>query len=49
MPYHDEVHAIWHLLGDVRKVQGGMGTVARANKAAARIIGEAVAALPPLS
>ena len=49
VPYHDEVHAIWHLLGDVRKVQGGMRTVARANKAAARIIGEAVAALPPLS
>ncbi len=42
LPYHDEAHAVWRLIGDAARVQGGMRTIARANKEAARIISEAV-------
>ncbi len=42
LPYHAEAHAVWPLIGDVRKVEGGMRTIARANKGAAQRIKEAV-------
>ncbi len=46
LPHHDIAHAIWTLIGDARKVEGGMRTIARANKEAARCIGEAVLQMP---
>ena len=36
LPHHDVAHAIWTLIGDARRVEGGMRTIARANKEAAR-------------
>ena len=36
LPAHDEAHEIWHLIGDVNRVSGGMRTIADANKRAAR-------------
>ncbi len=38
LPMHDTAHAIWSLIGDVNRVDGGMRTIARANKEAARRI-----------
>ena len=35
LPFHDEAHQIWSLLGELSKLSGGMKTIARANKAAA--------------
>ena len=46
LPHHDAAHAIWPLIGDAAKVTGGMRTIARANKEAARRIAEVVAAMP---
>ena len=46
LPHHDVAHAIWTLIGDARKVEGGMRTIARANKEAARRIGKAVLQMP---
>ncbi|MEM7253635.1 MAG: glutathione S-transferase family protein [Pseudomonadota bacterium] len=43
LPYHDDVHAIWGLIGKASEVERGMSTIAAANKAAARQIQEAVA------
>ncbi len=43
LPYHDEAHAIWSLIGDVNHVQGGMATIAAANKEAARVFAQASA------
>jgi len=37
LPFHAEAHAIWELLGDLNEISGGMKTVARANKEAAKI------------
>lgn len=42
LPHHDEAHAVWGLIGDAAKVEGGMRTIVRANKEAARIIGEVI-------
>ncbi len=42
LPGHDVVHEIWSLIGDVNRVEGGMRTIARANKQAAQTIREAV-------
>ena len=39
LPEHDNAHKIWELIGDVRKVSGGMATIASANKEAARVWG----------
>ncbi len=36
LPFHEEVHEIWRLIGDVSQVSGGMGTIAAANKQAAK-------------
>ena len=41
VPYHEEAHAVWRLIGDVNRVSGGMSAIAAANKEAARIFGEA--------
>jgi len=41
LPAHEQAHAIWPLIGDVHQVQGGMATIARANKEAARIFAQA--------
>ena len=46
MPYHAEAHAVWDLLGNVARITGGMHTVARANKEAARILDKALQQLP---
>ena len=43
LPFHREAHAVWRLIGDVARLQGGMRTIARANKEAARILEAAVA------
>ena len=43
LPYYQEAHAIWSLIGDLKRFQGGMRTIARANKEAARILEAAVA------
>ena len=43
LPCHDDVHEIWSLIGDVNRVEGGMRTIARANKQAAQTIRDAVA------
>tara|TARA_Y100001934_G_scaffold259782_1_gene331387 strand:+ start:2767 stop:3537 length:771 start_codon:yes stop_codon:yes gene_type:complete len=43
LPGHDDVHEIWSLIGDVNRVEGGMRTIARANKQAAQTIRDAVA------
>jgi len=45
LPAHDVVHQIWTLIGDVNQVEGGMRTIARANKQAAQSIADAVAGL----
>ena len=45
VPFHGAAHAVWVLLGDVSRIEGGMRSVARANKEAAQIIAEAVASL----
>lgn len=37
LPFHEEAHAIWGLLGDLNQISGGMKTIAIANKEAARI------------
>ena len=47
LPAFKPAHAIWTLLGDVNRIQGGMSTVAQANKEAARILTQAVDQLPP--
>ncbi|MEM7077734.1 MAG: glutathione S-transferase family protein [Pseudomonadota bacterium] len=43
LPYHEEAHAIWRLIGDANHIEGGMQTIARANKEAARILSAASA------
>ena len=45
LPGHDPVHEIWRLIGDVGQVEGGMATIAAANKAAASSIAEAATAI----
>ena len=47
-PYHDAVHEVWSLIGDVHRVEGGMKTIARANKKAADTIRRAVQSLRPM-
>ena len=42
IPHHDTAHQVWELIGDVRKVTGGMRTIAAANKTAAKTIAMAV-------
>lgn len=42
LPHHEVAHAVWTLIGDANRVEGGMRTVARANKEAARRIAEVV-------
>ena len=44
LPMHDTAHAIWSLIGDANRVEGGMRTIARANKEAARRIAAAAQA-----
>lgn len=46
LPFHEEAHSIWNLIGDLSKLSGGMSTIANANKQAARIFQAAVAELP---
>ncbi len=36
LPQHDSVHEIWRLIGDVNRVEGGMASIAKANKSAAK-------------
>lgn len=43
LPYHDEAHAIWGLVGDLGRLSGGMPRIASANKEAARVLEAAVA------
>jgi len=43
LPFHDEAHAIWSLVGDLSLLSGGMPRIAQANKQAAAIIQAAVA------
>ena len=43
LPGHRPAHHIWELIGDVNHIQGGMKTIARANKQAAQRFTEAVA------
>ncbi|MDA1076369.1 MAG: glutathione S-transferase family protein [Proteobacteria bacterium] len=40
VPAHNVAHAVWRLIGDVNKVEGGMQKIADANKQAARQIQE---------
>lgn len=42
LPHHDEAHQVWSLIGDAAKVEGGMRTIARANKAAAQTLRDLV-------
>ena len=42
LPYHEEAHAIWSLVGDLAQLSGGMRRIAAANKQAARILDVAV-------
>lgn len=42
LPHHEVAHSVWSLIGDANQVEGGMRTIARANKEAARRIGDAV-------
>ena len=42
LPYHEEAHAIWRLVGDLAQLSGGMRRIAQANKEAARILAGAV-------
>lgn len=42
LPVHDEAHEIWRQIGDVNRVEGGMDTIAKANKFAANVWREAV-------
>ena len=42
LPMHDVAHRIFSLIGDARKLSGGMRTIARANKVAAAEIEAAV-------
>ena len=44
LPFHREAHAIWSLVGDHHELSGGMPRIAKANKEAARILEETVAA-----
>ncbi len=43
LPGHSSAHAVWTLIGDVNEVEGGMKTIARANKEAAKLIQAAAA------
>ena len=38
LPYHDEAHEIWSLLGDLNEISGGMPRIAAANKQAAQTL-----------
>jgi glutathione S-transferase len=38
LPAHEATHAIWTLIGNINAIEGGMKTIARANKEAARLI-----------
>ena len=42
LPFHEEAHTIWNLLGDLNIISGGMKTVAVANKSAAKTLQGAV-------
>ncbi len=46
LPRHDVAHAVWSLIGDAGKVEGGMRSVVHANTEAARLLGEAVSNMP---
>ncbi len=46
LAHHDTVHEIWRLIGDVNRIEGGFAQIARANKRAAEVIRNAVAAMP---
>ena len=46
LPAHDEAHEIWRRIGDVNEIEGGMPTIVRANKTAARVWREAVERMP---
>ena len=41
LPGHDQAHAIWGLIGDVKQISGGMKFIADANKQAAKIFAQA--------
>jgi glutathione S-transferase len=43
LPLHDEAHAVWRLIGDHKRLDGGMKTIASANKQAAKLFAEVVA------
>ncbi|MEM7218594.1 MAG: glutathione S-transferase family protein [Pseudomonadota bacterium] len=45
LPHHDTAHEIWRLVGDINAIEGGMKTIARANRQAAATLSEAGAAL----
>ncbi len=46
LPFHEEAHAIWRLVGDLGELSGGMRRIARTNKEAARVLQETVAGFP---
>ena len=46
-PAHAEAHAVWGLIGDVNRIQGGMSTIVAANKAAARVWRDAAENMTP--
>jgi len=46
LPFHEEAHAIWSLVGDLGQLGGGMPTLAKANKDAARVLHATVAQFP---
>jgi len=47
LPFHEEAHAIWPLIGDINRLRGGMRTIASANKQAAKVLRETVAQFSP--
>ena len=46
LPFHEEAHTIWKLIGDLSQLSGGMATIANANKQAAQVLQSVVAEFP---
>ena len=42
LPFHDQAHAIWSLIGDLAQLSGGMRRIAQVNKEAAEVLQAAV-------
>jgi glutathione S-transferase len=46
LPFHEEAHTIWNLIGDLTQLSGGMRKIASANKQAARVLQTTAATFP---